>query len=123
MGKRVLVFGTFDGLHPGHVFFLRGAKIKGDELIVGVAKDAHVQELKGRRPALIETKRMQALEKQAVVDEVYLCDAELGSFEIISNVTPDLIVLGHDQIELEEALIRWMSTTGSYIPMTRMKKL
>lgn len=37
--NRVMVFGVFDGLHPGHRAFLRQARKKGDKLIVVVARD------------------------------------------------------------------------------------
>ncbi len=123
MSKRVLVFGTFDGLHPGHVFFLRKAKSKGDELVVGVARDTHVVALKDKRPHMTERKRLEAIKKQSCVNEAVLCDEELGEFEILQEVLPDLIVLGHDQKELEDALIAWMAQSDQYIPMNRIKKL
>ncbi|NQV89764.1 MAG: adenylyltransferase/cytidyltransferase family protein [Parcubacteria group bacterium] len=123
MSKRVLVFGTFDGLHPGHVFFLRKAKTKGDELVVAVARDKHVQILKDKRPNNIEEKRRLAVEGQACVSQALLSDLELGEFEILKKVAPDLIVLGYDQVELEEALLSWMTEEDRYIPMQRIKKL
>jgi FAD synthetase len=123
MNKRVLVFGTFDGLHPGHVFFLRKAKAKGDELVVAVARDKHVELLKDKRPDNIESRRRSGVEGQACVSEALLCDQELGKFDILKEVAPDLIVLGHDQKELEDALITWMTQEDQYIPMQRIKKL
>lgn len=121
--KRVLAFGTFDGLHPGHIFFLRSAKARGTHLIVGVARDAHVQALKDKRPHHHEVKRLEAVKAKAMVDEVYLSDKELGSYSIIAQAKPDLIVLGHDQMELESSLLDWMQREDQYIPMIRIKKL
>jgi FAD synthetase len=121
--KRVLAFGTFDGLHPGHLFFLRSAKSRGDYLIAGVARDAHVRELKDKRPHNHEQARLQAVQKLACVDEAHLSDKELGSFSIVDHVEPDLIVLGHDQMELEQSLLHWMQGADRYIPMIRIKKL
>lgn len=37
--KKVLTYGTFDLLHPGHIYLLKEAKKLGDELIVGVSTD------------------------------------------------------------------------------------
>ncbi|HEY4500387.1 MAG TPA: adenylyltransferase/cytidyltransferase family protein, partial [Candidatus Paceibacterota bacterium] len=47
--KRVMVFGTFDILHPGHLYFLRAAKKLGDYLIVSLARDVNVRKIKGRK--------------------------------------------------------------------------
>jgi len=117
------VFGTFDNLHAGHEFFLRSSKTRGDYLIVGIALDEHVKALKDRRPTVNQERRRKSVEEAAFVDEAVLCDKELGSFEILDATKPDLIVLGHDQYDLEQALIEWMSSRNAYIPMLRIKKL
>lgn len=123
MGKRVLVFGTFDGLHAGHEFFLRSAKARGTELVVGVARDAYIQEFKGRKPNIPETRRLATMASLPYVDQARLCDENISSFEIIDETSPDLIVLGHDQNELEAALLSWMGESGHYVPMQRLKKI
>lgn len=120
---RVLVFGTFDGLHPGHKFFLRSAKSRGEHLIVGVARDTHVRALKQKSPMHHEGRRLETVKGQKQVDEAFLCDEELGCYAIVQKTEPDIIILGHDQTELEKDLLRWMSETDQYIPMTRIKKL
>ena len=123
MEKRVLVFGTFDGIHAGHEFFLRCAKARGTELVVGVARDAHVATFKGRKPSSPEQKRLEKVQDLSMVDSALLCDPEISTFGIIEEVIPDLIVLGHDQQELEQALIAWMGSSGHYVPMIRIKKV
>ena len=42
--KKVLVYGNFNIIHPGHLRFLKFAKSCGDELIVGVNSDKYVPE-------------------------------------------------------------------------------
>jgi cytidyltransferase-like protein len=121
--KRVLVFGTFDGLHTGHHFVLRQAKIRGTYLIVAIARDKHVQELKHKIPQHRERVRLEAVQQLPFVDEARLSDEQLGSFAIINEVHPDLIVLGHDQTALEESLREWMQTHHHYLPIQRMKKI
>gem|GEM_PF-2920555 len=47
---KVLTFGTFDHLHPGHESYLIQAKAYGDELITIVALDETVKRIKGKLP-------------------------------------------------------------------------
>lgn len=121
--KTVLVFGTFDGLDNGHVFFLRQAKTKGTRLVVAVARDKHVRELKMKSPFHHEAKRLRKISELKFVDDANLCDEELGTFEIISKANPDIIVLGHDQTELEESLREWLISQNIYLPLLRIKKM
>lgn len=120
--RRVLVFGTFDGLHTGHQFFLRRAKALGDELFVSVARDAHVQALKQKTPVAREQERLRQIEQLPFVHEAFFSDESLGSFSVIDYVKPDLIVLGHDQTALEEALKEWMALHQCFVPTKRMRK-
>jgi len=41
-----MVFGVFDGLHEGHLFFLDEAQKYGDNLIIVVASDINVKNIK-----------------------------------------------------------------------------
>ena len=120
--KRVLVFGTFDGLHNGHHFFLRQAKTRGTELVVGVARDEHVKTLKDKIPQHREGIRLETITNLPFVDQAVLCDKDLGSFDILHVVLPDLIILGYDQRALEESLKVWMTNDGHYIPVFRLNK-
>ncbi|MBM5789507.1 adenylyltransferase/cytidyltransferase family protein [Candidatus Parcubacteria bacterium] len=122
MATRALAFGTFDGLHEGHVFFLRMARSFGDALFVAVARDAQVRALKGHEPRLRETERLDAVAALGFVDDVRLCDEGLSTFGILDDVNPDVIVLGHDQQELESALRAWMQT-HRHIPIRSVEEV
>ncbi|MFT4249751.1 MAG: adenylyltransferase/cytidyltransferase family protein [Candidatus Woesearchaeota archaeon] len=93
---RVLVFGTFDNLHPGHEFLLKKAREFGDELCVVVALDKTVQEVKSRLPQQNQQERLVALMASGFVDEVVL-GREGDKYAVIESVCPDVIVLGYDQ--------------------------
>jgi cytidyltransferase-like protein len=121
--RNILVFGTFDGLHQGHKFFLRSAKSRGSHLSVGVAHDEHIVILKGKKPQGPLFRRMEEISKLSYVDETLECDKDLGSFKIIEKALPDLIILGHDQLELEQELLKWMSEHDHYVPMLKIKKI
>jgi FAD synthetase len=102
--KTVLVFGTFDGLHDGHRFFLREAKRLGIRLVVSVATDEVVEKLKKRHSAHGLAERMAALLGSGLVDEAVAGDTELGSFTALRNYRPDIIALGYDQSNLAKKL-------------------
>lgn len=55
MKKRVITYGTYDILHPGHINLLKRAKALGDELIVMVSTDEFNQKEK-RRITIINLK-------------------------------------------------------------------
>lgn len=106
--SRVLVFGTFDQLHPGHEFFLSYASKQGSELVVVVARDQTVQEVKNRLPVQEELLRQQVLAAHPVVDQAVL--GSLGDkYAVVEQVSPSVIVLGYDQVaftsRLEEELV------------------
>ena len=94
--KKVLVFGTFDGLHPGHINFFAQAKKLGGYLVSVVARDVTVKEVKGRLPKRNELLRLKMVKQCELIDE-----AMLGNFgnpyEIIKKIRPDIIALGYDQ--------------------------
>lgn len=91
----VLVFGTFDRLHPGHQFFLDHAAKSGD-LHVVVARDQNVLRIKGHAPDQPEEDRKQAIQKLYPQAQVMLGNPE-DFLEPVRSVQPDLILLGYDQ--------------------------
>jgi len=95
--KRVLAFGTFDGLHPGHLFYLEQAKKLGKELIVVIARDSTVKKIKKREPILKEKERKHLIESLKPVDKAVLGAKKGSRFEILKKLKPNLIVLGYDQ--------------------------
>ena len=123
MHARVLVFGTFDQLHPGHRFFLESAKSHGSKLIVALARDQHVQRFKNKLPKQTQEERMSIVASLPFVDEVMLSDIEPGTFQVIDLVQPDLLILGHDQDALHHELTHWLLAHQREIPVIRLRKL
>ncbi|MFH1544953.1 MAG: adenylyltransferase/cytidyltransferase family protein [archaeon] len=94
--KRVLVFGTFDLLHRGHLFYLEQARKKGKELIVIVARNNTVKKVKGNLPVMDEKDRLHLIKSLKVVDKAILgCKGNM--YKIIKELKPDTICLGYDQ--------------------------
>src|SRR3989338_350277 len=97
-GTRVLVFGTFDGLHEGHLNFFKQAKEHGDYLVVVVGRDSTVNSVKKHLPKLQENERVDAVAKAPFVYYARLGNEHTSRYAVIEEVKPDVICLGYDQI-------------------------
>ncbi len=102
--KKVLVFGTFDILHPGHEYFLKQAKKHGDELIVVVAGDLTVKQVKKLMPDNNELKRLKTIQILDYVDKAVLGSMDIDKYKIIEEIKPDVICLGYDQTAFVDGL-------------------
>jgi len=93
---KVLIAGAFDIIHPGHLHFIKQAKIQGDFLTIIVARDQSILKSKGRLPYYNENQRLGQLKKLKLADKVRL--GNLGDhFEAVRQERPDIICLGYDQ--------------------------
>lgn len=93
--RKVLVAGTFDIIHPGHIYLLREAARHGD-LYVIIARDVNVKKIKGREPIFNERCRLQLISSIRYVKKAVLGD-ETDFLKPVLDVAPDLLVLGPDQ--------------------------
>lgn len=96
MKKKVMCAGTFDIIHPGHLYYLSEAKKHGDKLIVVVARDKTSQKFKGSKPVHNEKERLEAVRMLKIVDKAVL-GKQGNIFDIIREIKPDVICLGYDQ--------------------------
>lgn len=99
----VVVFGTFDLLHPGHIKLLETAAKLGRVQVV-LTTDALVAKYKPRAGVHNFQVRAQRLSRLAMIEHVTPCDLHAGEFETLKHLKPDYIVLGYDQKELRKAL-------------------
>lgn len=95
---RIIVFGTFDSLHEGHLDMFRQARALAPDahLIVSIARDSAVRRVKGRAPRHSEDERLARVRRCALVDEALLGD-EAGYIAHIRDARPDIVALGYDQ--------------------------
>ncbi len=120
--SRVLIFGTFDELHPGHFAMMHEAREHGDYLIASVARDRYVRETKDRAPKFDEQERLQIVKDYPLIDEAWLSDRQRGKFKIVEEVKPDVIAVGYDQDELYESLKQYLAKTQNrHIQLVRLK--
>ena len=125
--KRVVVLasGVFDLLHLGHVKFLEEAKKAGGknaELIVIIARDSTVQEIKGRKPVMPESQRRALVESLKVVDEAVLGFENFDIGEVIDRIKPDVIALGYDQAGMEKQVRGYITEHGLSIKVSKVGK-
>lgn len=122
--KKVMCAGTFDIIHPGHLYYLSEAKKYGDKLIVVVARDSTSETFKKKKSMHNEKERLEAVRMLKIVDEAIL-GKEGDIFNIIEEIKPDVICLGYDQNvqkqQLEDELKKRnlkaeVIRVGSYMP-------
>ena len=93
--KRIVVNGTFDVLHSGHLALLNHARSLGDYLVVAIDSDRRVRELKGTsRPVNTQAERQELLENLRAVDEVKIFDSDQELVDIVKDCA--IMVKGSD---------------------------
>nr|WP_319376981.1 adenylyltransferase/cytidyltransferase family protein [uncultured Methanoregula sp.] len=103
--RRIVATGTFDILHPGHLYYLEESKKLGDELFVIVARDANVKHKP--HPIIPEEHRLRMVAALKPVDHAILGD-KTDMFRPIEEISPEIITIGFNQMfneaNLEEQL-------------------
>lgn len=94
---RVIVNGTFDVLHRGHLELLLHARAIGKEVLVAIDSDRRVHELKGEgRPFNSQEDRAFHLKNLHTVDEVRIFDSDRELMQIMDDFEPHYMVKGSD---------------------------
>ena len=93
--RRIIVNGTFDILHRGHLELLQFARNQGDYLTVAIDSDRRVKELKGNsRPINDMNERGILLMYLKPVDQVVVFDTDTELVELIQQ--HDAMIKGSD---------------------------
>lgn len=109
--KKVLVFGTFDGIHDGHRNFFSQAKEYGDHLVVVLSRDETLEAICGEMPKHDEVSRVADLLIEDDVDDVvmgFMDDKE----RVFVEHKPDVIVLGFTQEEYKSEIADKLKDLG-----------
>ena len=109
--KVVMVFGAFDGFHPGHLAFFKQARKFGDFLIASVGTDANVQRIKGKKPLFDQEERLELIRHCRLVDRAVIGE-EKDFYGHIKKYHPDVICLGYDQWASEAEVKRELLKVG-----------
>ncbi|NLI62365.1 MAG: FAD synthase [Methanosarcinaceae archaeon] len=116
---RILATGTFEILHPGHLYFLNEAKALGDELFVVVARDENIRHKP--KPVICEEQRCEMVGALRVVDKAILGDKE-NFLNPVIEIKPDIIVLGYDQHFNEKDLEKKLKENNINAKVVRLPK-
>ncbi|HXX54832.1 MAG TPA: adenylyltransferase/cytidyltransferase family protein [Methanoregula sp.] len=119
-GRRVVATGTFDILHPGHLYYLEESGKLGDELYVIVARDSNVKHKP--RPIVPEEQRLRMVAALKPVDHALLGD-RADMFRPIEEIRPAVITVGFNQMFREEQLRAELALRGLSPEIVRIGKL
>jgi FAD synthetase len=119
--KTVLVFGTFDVIHPGHKFFLEKSAEYGEKLVAVIARDSFVNKTKKKTPVHSQKERMDHIKNSGLVDDACLSDIVTGTFNVVAEIDPDIVCFGHDQVKLVESFQRWLNKQNKEIEIVMIE--
>jgi cytidyltransferase-like protein len=91
--------GTYDLLHPGHLFVFRQMReLAGPDgsVVIALNTDAFIEEFKGHPPVQVYEERLTVLLGLRDVDEVIPNFGGADSRPTIDAVGPDIIAVGRD---------------------------
>mgnify|MGYP006425706705 CR=1 FL=1 len=118
--KKVLVFGAFDILHPGHINFFEQAKQYGDYLVVIIGRDDNIEKIKKQKPTNDENQRLATVQNSSIVDHATLGHTR-DKYRIIKEIKPDIICLGYDQTAYTDELESKLADFGLATKVIRLK--
>lgn len=116
------MFGTFDGVHQGHLNMFKQARrlSKNPYLIVSIARDKNVLRIKNKLPFNKENTRKKIVEETGIPEKVILGSLK-NYLEHIVKESPDYIALGYDQIHYTENLKKDLKNLGLSPKIRRLK--
>src|SRR3989344_5866124 len=119
---RIMTFGTFDGLHKGHLDFFKQARklAKRPFLVVSIARDKNVFKIKNHFSHLNEKKRIVLVKNCFLVDKVVLSGIKNHIPHIIKE-RPDIIALGYDQKAYVKNLKIDLKNKGLNVSIVRLR--
>ncbi|TFG01411.1 MAG: FAD synthase [Promethearchaeota archaeon] len=122
MPKKVLIAGTFDILHPGHIFLINEAAKLGDVYVI-VATDKNRELYSGEAPIVPEQQRLELMKSLKNVKDVKLGRHDNDTLKIVAEIKPDIILLGPDQKFSVEKLQKALKMKGlNHIEVKRLEK-
>ena len=116
---KVVVAGTFELLHPGHIELFKYAWEKGRVYVI-IARDVNAERDKGRKIIVPEEQRLKVVSAIRYVYKAILGDMR-DYLKPLEEIKPDIVVLGPDQKVNEKWLEEKLKERGVNARVLRMK--
>ncbi|MHA1321068.1 MAG: adenylyltransferase/cytidyltransferase family protein, partial [Promethearchaeota archaeon] len=87
MAKKVLVAGTFDIIHPGHLYLINEAAKMGDVYVI-VATDKNRKIYSGETPIIPEDQRLEVIKSIKNVKEARLGRSDNDTLKTVEEINP-----------------------------------
>ena len=116
--RKVLVTGSFEVLHPGHLSLFKQAKELGDFLVVVLARDSTIREARKREPLVGEGERLEMVSALKIVDKARLGN-EGYKYKVLEEERPGVVLLGYDQVVDKKLLERECRRLGAVLKRAR----
>lgn len=96
IAKKVLIAGTFDLVHPGHIYLINEAAKLGDVYVI-VATDKNRELYSGEAPVVPEDQRLAVIKSIKNVKDAKLGRHDNDTLKTVEEIQPDIVLLGPNQ--------------------------
>jgi len=122
MKNKVMIAGTFDLIHPGHVFLINQAAKLGKVYVV-VATDKNREKYSGIPTIVPENQRLEVVKSIKNVTDARLGRKDNNTLKTVEEINPDIILLGPDQKYEVSELKEGLKSIGlNHIDVRRLEK-
>ena len=94
--KKVLIAGTFDIIHPGHIFLINEAAKLGEVYVI-VSTDKNREIYSGEPPIVPQEQRLEVVRNLKNVKKAVLGRSDNNTLKTVEKIDPDIILLGPNQ--------------------------
>lgn len=111
IAKKVLIAGTFDLIHPGHIYLINEAAKLGDVYVI-VATDKNRELYSGEAPIVPEDQRLAVMKSIKNVKDAKLGRHDNDTLKTVEEIQPDIVLLGPNQKYSSKTLKKGLKEIG-----------
>jgi FAD synthetase len=121
IAKKVLIAGTFDLIHLGHIYLINEAAKLGDVYVI-VATDKNRELYSGEAPIIPEEQRLAVIKSIKNVKDAKLGRNDNDTLKTVEEIGPDIVLLGPNQKYSIETLKKGLIDIGlNKVEVKRLK--